>query len=79
MYKRISTDKHCMWDTRHDVIPLATLENEEGHRLQIVKEDGCYYVLSKQENGVFHQTGAISQEIIKILAILEGLIINGEN
>jgi hypothetical protein len=73
MYKKIKTDEKIKWGSSNiftEIIPVATLENNFGHRVQIICHDNSYIILLEQKDGSYRHTAWIFQEVLEILRTL---------
>jgi len=73
MYKIIETDKEAKWGSGHlttTVVPVATMENQYGHKVQIVHHDNAYLILLEQKDGTYKHTAWIFPEVFDILKTL---------
>lgn len=73
MYKKIETDDKIKWGSRNiftELIPIATLKNQYGHKVQIVHHDNSYLILLEQKDGTYKHTSWIFQEALEILRTL---------
>jgi hypothetical protein len=70
MYKKIETDKYCIWGTNYSVRPVATLSDERNHKIQIIIDRDAYVILFKLENGTYITFSSICNEVFDVLKTL---------
>jgi hypothetical protein len=73
MYKIIETDKEAKWGSGHlstTVIPVVTMENQYGHKVQIINHDNSYIILLQQKDDTYKTTAWIFPEALEILRTL---------
>lgn len=72
MYKQIPTDKTFVFLDR-PLIPVATLDDEAGSRLQIIIQRDCYLIYQSGTDGKYYHMPMICQEVVEVMKNLPPL------
>lgn len=71
MYAQVETDEQFQLKAGVGMIPVATLADEHGGRLQIAVDDHCYVLYLKQPSGNYQSTSYIFREAFEVLRKME--------
>jgi hypothetical protein len=72
MYKQVPTDTAFMFLNR-PLIPVATLNDETGSRLQIIIQGDCYLIYQTGTDGNYYHMPMICQEVVEVMKNLPPL------
>jgi len=67
MYVQVETDKAAIYQNGAIISPVATLEDQYGGKCQITKDDGCYKINLRKEDGKYYPTPHIFPEAFLVL------------
>ncbi len=70
MYKKVKTDKGYVLHNGTVCEPVATLEDEDGGRVQIDIDDHCYVLRVKGTDGKYRTVSYIFREAFEVLVTL---------
>lgn len=74
MYTEVNLDEEVQLDNGVFVKPVATLEEKNGGKCQIIEDDHCYVLLLRQEDGSYKRTSWIFPEAFEVLKTLPSLV-----
>jgi hypothetical protein len=69
MYKQIETDKSYLFMNKA-LIPMATLQDETGSKVQITLVNDCFFLHLTDEAGKYYSTCGIFKEVLEVLKTL---------
>lgn len=67
MWKQVETDETAVLKNGEEFKPVATLEGDNGGRIQIFIDDWCYVIGLKTSDGTYKMVYHISSETLEVL------------